>query len=93
LKAQFINLTNVDGLYTSNPKTNKNAKQIPKITWKKFKSIVDKIKFEAGQHFILDQKGAKIILEKKIPTYIVGSLKAIDNILKGKRFKGTLIQG
>ncbi len=93
LKCPFINLTNVKGLYTSNPKENKNAKLIRKITWQKFKEIVDKIKYSAGQHFVLDQAGAKTILKKKIPTYIVGSVKEMDNILKGKKFEGTLIEG
>jgi uridylate kinase len=93
LKAPFINLTNIDGLYTSNPKENKKAKQIPKITWAKFEKITSKIKFKAGQHFVLDQTAAKTIQKKKIPTYIVGSITSIDNILKGKEFKGTIIQG
>ena len=92
-RCPFINLTNVNGLYTSNPKENKNAKLIRKITWKKFKVIVDKIKYSAGQHFVLDQSGAKIILERKITTYIVGSVKEMENILNGKKFEGTLIEG
>ncbi|MFH1238097.1 MAG: UMP kinase [archaeon] len=94
LECPFINLTNVKGLYTSNPKTNKNAKFIREITWKDFEKITRKIKFKAGQHFVLDQSAAKVILKKKIPTYIVGSLTAIDKILKGeKNFGGTLIAG
>ena len=94
LGCPFINLTNVKGLYTSNPKKNKNAKFIGKITWKNFEEITGKMKFEAGQHFVLDQSAAKVILKKKIPTYIVGSLNAIDKILKGKKdFGGTLISG
>ena len=36
LKAPFINVTNVDGLYTDNPATNKNARFLPSQTFKKF---------------------------------------------------------
>jgi len=93
VKAPFINLTNVKGLYSADPSKNKNAKFIRKITWKDFDKVASKIKFKAGQHFVLDQSAAKVILKKKIPTYIVGSLKAIDNILKGKKFEGTRIEG
>lgn len=93
LKCPFINLTNIQGLYTANPKTNKKAKFIKNITWKKFNTMAKKIKYQAGQHFVLDQSGAQIIEDKKVPTYIVGSLSDIDNILRGKRFKGTLIEG
>lgn len=94
LKCPFINLTNVKGIYTSNPKTNKNAKFIKRISWKKFNEMAQKIKYSAGQHFVLDQSAAKEIYKNKIPTYIVGSVSAIDKILKGKKeFGGSLISG
>ncbi|MAH51698.1 hypothetical protein CMI37_38125 [Candidatus Pacearchaeota archaeon] len=94
LKAVFINLTNIRGLYTDNPKTNKKAKFIKKISWKKFYGMAAEIKFEAGQHFVLDQDAAGTIMKKKIPTYIVGSLDDVDKIISGGRvFKGTMICG
>jgi uridylate kinase len=94
LKAPFINLTNIRGLYTSNPKTNKKAKFIKKISWKKFYNMASKIKFKAGQHFVLDQDAAETIMEKKIPTYIVGSLEDVDKIISNKKgLKGTVIRG
>lgn len=91
LGCPFINLTNVKGLYSSNPKTNKKAKFISKISWKDFLKIARKIKYKAGQHFVLDLVAAKEIERKKIVTYIVGSLKALDSVLKGKRVVGTVI--
>lgn len=94
LQAEFINITNVDGLYTSNPKENKNAKLISNISWKNFKKIAHKIKFKAGQHFVLDQQASTIIQKHKIPTYIIGpNLNNLSNILKGKKFTGTFIHG
>jgi uridylate kinase len=94
LKCPFINITDIRGLYTDNPKTNKNAKFISKITWKNFDKIASKIKYEAGQHFVLDQNAAKEIMNRKIPTYIVGSLSDVDIILGNKKgFRGTLISG
>ena len=94
LKCPFINITDISGLYTADPRKNKNAKFIKNITWKKFDAIASKIKFKAGQHFVLDQNAAKKILEKKIPTYIVGNLKDVDKIISNKKgFKGTLIFG
>lgn len=93
LDCPFINLTNIRGLYTSDPKKNKNAKFISKISWKKFNTLAQKMTFKAGQHFVLDQAAAKKILDEKIPTYITGSLKDLENILNGKSFRGTLISG
>ena len=93
MKCPFINITNVAGLYTKNPKKYKDATLITSISWKEFYTIAQKITFKAGQNFVLDQKAAKIIMQKKVPTYITGSLKDIKKILKGKTFKGTTISG
>ena len=94
LKCPFINLTNVQGIYTKNPKTNKTAKFIKQITWGDFWKMARLIKFEAGQHFVLDQSGAETILVRKVPTYIVGSLSDIDKIVSDKKnYKGSLISG
>ncbi len=92
-KAEFINLTNVKGLYDKNPKENKDVKFFPKITWKDFNNMANKIKFKPGQHFVLDQTAAKMILKNKTPTYIIESPKQLDNLLNGKKFVGTRIRG
>ena len=93
-ETEFINLTNVDGLFNKNPLKNKNAKFIPKITWEDFDKIANKIKFKPGQHFVLDQKASKIIKENKISTYILGTnLNNLNHLLNGKKFKGTTIIG
>jgi len=90
----LINLTNVDGLYDKNPLKNKNAKFIPKISWQEFNKRAQKIRYRPGMHFVLDPTAAKIILKDKIPTYILGkNLKQLNNFLKGKKFKGTIIFG
>jgi len=92
-KSIFINLTNISGLYTDNPLTNKKAKFIPQISWKEFHKIANKQKFKPGQHFVLDQKASKIILQNKIKTYILGNnFNQLDNLLNNKKFKGTKIE-
>ncbi len=92
-KTQFINLTNVLGLYDKDPKKYKNAKFIPKISWTKLLKMAHQKEFKPGQHFVLDQTSSKIILKNKTPTHILGTnLKQLDNVLNNKKFKGTLIQ-
>lgn len=94
LKAIFINLTNVPGLYTKNPKEFKDAKFIPEISWHNFWKRANAIKYRPGQHFVLDQTAAEIIMKNKITTYILGDdFKHLDNLLSGKSFKGTKIKG
>jgi len=93
-KTKFINMTNVAGLYTSDPKKNKNAKFISEISWKDFNQMANKIKFEPGQHFVLDQSAARLIKKNQTLTYIIGTnLKQLDKLLKNKKFKGTTISG
>ncbi|MBS3168192.1 UMP kinase [Candidatus Woesearchaeota archaeon] len=94
LKADlFVNLTNVDGLYDKDPKKYKTVKLIQCIDYKSFIDIVNKIKYESGQHFVLDQAAARIISKSKIKTLIVNG-KKLDNVLmylKDHKFRGTLI--
>ena len=92
-KTIFINLTDVQGLHDKNPKQYKDAKFIPKISWKNFNKMANKIKFKPGQHFVLDQNAADMIMRNKIITYILGkSMNQLDNLLKNKKFKGTIIR-
>ena len=90
-KTEFVNLTNVKGLHDKNPKEYKDAKFIPKISWEDFNALANKIKFHPGQHFVLDQTAAKMILKNKITTYIIESPKELDNLLNKKKFVGTKI--
>lgn len=91
-KTDFINLTDVSGLHDKNPKKFKDAKFIPKISWEDFHKMATKTSFKPGQHFILDQSASEIILKNKIKTYILGkNMKQLDNLLKNKNFKGTII--
>ncbi len=92
LKCEFVNITNVKGLYNKDPKKHKNAKFIPKITWQNFYKIANKTKFNPGQHFVLDQTASLIIMNHKIKTTIIGTnIKNFENYLLGKKFIGTII--
>lgn len=90
--SEFINLTNVKGLYDKNPKKFRTAKFIPEISHKNFLKIAKKIEFKPGQHFVLDQNAARIIKTYNIKTYILGhDLKQLNNVLNNKHFIGTLV--
>ena len=93
LKADvFLNLTNVDGLFDKDPKY-KDAKLISMISFDDFYNIAKKIKFKAGQHFVLDFVAAEIIRKAKIKTIILNGrkLKNLENCLKEKKFVGTIV--
>ena len=92
-KSEFYNLTNIDGLYSANPLTNKHAKFIPYESFTNFYKRVKKLPFKAGQHFVLDQHAAKIIKKERVRTYILNGKKLgeVKKCLQKKRFRGTII--
>ena len=92
-KGEFVNLTNVKGLYDKDPNKYKNAKFIKKISWQDFDEIVQGMKFKPGQHFVLDQSASKVIKKKKIVTYIIKNIRDFENYLLEKDFIGTRIGG
>lgn len=91
-RTRFINLTNVKGLYTKDPRRFKNAKLIRSISFDGFQRMMDKFVYKPGQHFVLDQHAARIIRAHRIPTFILGrDLGNFQRLLEGKRFIGTTI--
>ena len=88
----FVNMTNVDGLYDKNPKEHHDAVFIPYITFSDFTKRINKIKFKAGQHYVLDQSAARLINKNKTKTYMVSNdLKNLKKLFKGENFMGTII--
>jgi uridylate kinase len=91
-ESEFINITNVSGLYDKDPKKHANARLISKISWEDFDKMANKKAFSPGQHFVLDQTASAIIKKNKIKTYIIGTdLSQLNRIFLRKKFKGTLI--
>ena len=93
LKTDFINLTNVNGLYTKDPRKFKDAKFISKISFSEFFKMAD-FAYKPGQHFVLDQSAARIIKKYNIKTTILNgkNLKNLENFLNSKEFIGTVIE-
>jgi len=91
LNCDFINLTNVKGLYDKNPKKFRSAKFIPEISFKDFYKMVCKVKFKPGQNFVLDQTAARVIRKYRVKTYILGSVEELDKLLNGKHFVGSVV--
>lgn len=87
----MINVTNVMGLYTKDPKKYKNAKFIPRIMHQSFKKMMDAVIEKPGMHFVLDSHAEKIVRKNKIQVLIIDKLKEMKNYLEDKKYKGTLI--
>lgn len=89
---RFLNATDVDGIYDSDPKKNKKAKMFKEITIKKCLDLLNNESTQAGNYELMDIVAMKVIERSKIPTYVIKSdPKVIRNLIMKNRQTGTKI--
>ena len=89
---RFLNATDVDGIYDSDPKKNAKAKMFKEITIKKCLGLLNNESTEAGNYDLMDIVAMKVIERSKIPTYVIKSdPKVIRNLIMKNRQTGTKI--
>ncbi len=89
----LIRTTSVDGVYTADPKVDKNAKKIDHMTPRELLELVAKMEMTAGANNIFDMLGAQIVKRSHIPMIDINGNDP-NNILEavnGKKI-GTLIK-
>jgi uridylate kinase len=80
----FLNATDVDGVYDSDPKRNKNAKKFKKVSIKKLRSILVNQDSVAGSYDLMDIVALKVIERSKIKTRILeADIKTLEKTIKG----------
>lgn len=90
----IIDIKNIDGVYTSDPKKDPNAKKIDKLSWDEyFKVIGNPKEFEPGGNYPVDIETARLAKMQGVKFLIVGGddLENVRNAMLGKEFKGTVI--
>lgn len=82
---KFLNATDVDGIYDSDPNKNKNAKLFKEITVKKCLELLSSENSAAGAYDLMDIVALKVIERSKIPTVVLRSDPAtIKSAIAGK---------
>ena len=82
--SQFINATDVNGIYDSDPNNNKKAKMFKKIEIKSLKKILIHEDSVAGGYDLMDIVALKIIERSKIKTRVIQSdIKTLEKAVKG----------
>ena len=91
---KFINATSVDGVYTADPKIDKNAKKLDKLTPDELIEITLQSVSQAGPHIVIDPLAARVIKRSNITTYILDGrdLTALENAIIGKPFNGSIVE-
>ena len=82
---QFINATDVDGIYDSDPNKNKKAKLFKQIEIKNLKKMLIHEDSVAGGYDLMDIVALKIIERSKIKTRVIRSdIKTLEKAIKGQ---------
>jgi len=82
---EFLNATDVDGVYDSDPSKNKKAKKFARINIKDLRTILVREDSMAGGYDLMDIVALKVIERSKIKTKIIKSdIKTIEKAMKGQ---------
>lgn len=92
---RIVNVSNVSGIYDSDPKTNPKAKKFDSLGFGELVSLaMESDKRKAGTNFVFDLVACKLLARSKIEAHFV-SWKDMDGIkaaIEGKRHGGTVVR-
>jgi uridylate kinase len=67
----LINATNIDGVYTADPKKDANAKKLEKLTHEEFEKIIMQNPQTPGEYRLFDLPATKLIKKMKLKTIFI----------------------
>jgi uridylate kinase len=90
---KVINISNIDYVYDSDPKTNPNAKKFENISWAEYRSFISSI-WKPGMNTPFDPVASKKAEENGIEVAFMSghNLESLKNYLNGEHFVGTMIK-
>jgi uridylate kinase len=93
LNCDFINLSNVDGIYASDPNKVQGTKMFDELTHVKMVSLLKAIASKPGAHTFVDFQAASILNRSKIRSFFVNGadLENFKSLVRGQEFKGTTV--
>ena len=94
LNATFINLSNVDGIYTADPAAHPSARLYHEMSYDKLLEILVSNAMKPGQNLILDLPAAIILKRSKIPAFFLSgdNLDNVKSAVQGDAFHGTVVR-
>lgn len=90
----LIFFTDVDGVYTSDPKKDEDAEKIHYMTTSELSDLMSKIEFEPGMKTVIDPLAAEILEGSKIKTLVLSKneIERLPQIVSGSTHSGTEIR-
>lgn len=92
---RLVNISNVEGIYDTNPKKNPKAKKYARMSYNELiKLAAENDSRSAGTHFVFDMLACKLIARSRIETHFVSgdSMEDIKNAIEGKKNNGTVVR-
>jgi uridylate kinase len=80
----FVNATNVEGVFTSDPRKDKKARKLDEVSVNKLTELLSKGDITAGAYELMDPLALRIIARSKIPTVILDG-RATSNVAQALR--------
>ena len=92
---RIVNLSNVDGVYTADPKKDRNAKKLQNMSFSQLIQLASRYdERKAGTRFVFDLIACKMIARSGIETHFVygKKLAEVQNAIEGKKHSGTVVK-
>ncbi len=89
---KLVNLSNIDYVYTADPKKDPSAQKIERTTWKEFRTLIPS-EWDPGLSSPFDPVAAKEAERLKLEVAVMNGahLVELENYIDGKTFAGTVI--
>lgn len=89
-----INLSNIEYVYSEDPRVNPKAKRYEKITWSEVREIVGN-KWDPGMSAPFDPIACREAQELNLKVAILNgkNFTNLNEYMEGRKFKGTIIEG
>ena len=89
--ARVINMSNIDYVYSADPKKDPNAERLTEIAWSEFRKLVGN-EWDPGLNMPFDPIASREAEELGLEVIVIGNdISNLEKLLKGEAFKGTTI--
>ena len=94
MDADFINLSNVDGIYSADPAKEAHARMFKELSHVKMLSLLKAQASKPGAHVFVDAHAANILTRSRIRGFFINGndFDNFKNVVRGLEFKGTVVQ-
>jgi uridylate kinase len=94
LDAEFINVSNVDGIYSADPNKEPNAKMYKELSHVRMVALLKAEASKPGGHSFVDAHAAGVLARSKIKSFFINGndFENLKSLVRGQEFKGTIVQ-